>query len=66
MSLPFAYGKQPDNLTHLIRLTFQEMKKFLQQVLNKVEGLYYVNIADKDGVTFIKGKSCELLLESVL
>ncbi|XKL60957.1 hypothetical protein PGB90_008014 [Kerria lacca] len=32
----------------------EDMKKFLQQIINKVEGLYYVHITDKDGVTFIK------------
>lgn len=33
------------------------MKKFLQQILNKVVGLHYILITDKDGVPFIKGKS---------
>ncbi|KAK7575559.1 hypothetical protein V9T40_011845 [Parthenolecanium corni] len=33
------------------------MKKFLQQILNKVVGLHYILITDKDGVPFIKVNS---------
>lgn len=32
------------------------MKKFLQQTLQRVDGLYYILIADKDGVPFIKSE----------
>ncbi|XP_065210168.1 ragulator complex protein LAMTOR3-A [Planococcus citri] len=35
----------------------EEIKKFLQQIMHRVDGLYYIVISDKDGVPFIKMSS---------
>lgn len=39
----------------LLNLLFQELKRYLQQTLNKVEDLYTILISDLDGVVILKG-----------